>query len=122
MKKRNSTGKRAKKELSDSDGDLSPLQVEGANINVNSSMHMMRKSSSTHLKHLRNGSNGSGLGLIPAIMENMGLFDSGGTNDSNQQKGHFFENRYAPDDEVDLEQINSGSPGLKIYGDQFNLQ
>jgi hypothetical protein len=33
-------------------------------------------------------------------MENMGLFDSGGTNDSNHmQKQHFFENRYAPDEE-----------------------
>lgn len=69
------------------------------------------------LKHMRNGSNGSGAGLIPAIMENMGLFDSGGTNDSNQQKGHFFENRYAPDDEVEVEILQGGhtqgSPGFK---------
>jgi hypothetical protein len=55
-------------------------------------------------------------------MENMGLFDSGGTNESNQQKGYFFENRYAPDEDLEIDMAGGvsgspiktgGSPGLK---------
>ena len=36
-------------------------------------------------------------------IENSNLFHSGGTNDSNNQKFNFFENRYAPDEELEVE-------------------
>lgn len=40
-------------------------------------------------------------------IENSNLFHSGGTNDSNNQKFNFFENRYAPDDELEVEKDQS---------------
>ncbi len=39
-------------------------------------------------------------GIPGGSLDNIGFFDSGGTNES--QKLNFFENRYAPDDELEM--------------------